>query len=124
MNVLLIEPDRILADIYKRALQSVGHTVVVSATAQSGVFAADDTKPDIVFLELQLAGHSGIEFLYEFRTYPEWQDVPVVVLSNVPAHEIHGSNDLLREQLGVVGYHYKPQARLSDIIRIVATINT
>ncbi|MDB5166538.1 MAG: Two component transcriptional regulator, winged helix [Candidatus Saccharibacteria bacterium] len=118
-HVLLIEPDRPLAAIYEQALIAAGHTVDIRSTAQSAIFAADDHKPDIVLLELQLAAHSGVEFLYEFRTYQEWQDVPVIIASQVPAHELQLSNKLLKEQLGVAGYYYKPQLRLSDLLRLV-----
>jgi two-component system phosphate regulon response regulator PhoB len=71
-NILLIEPDRLLAEIYQRALSSEGHNVVVCAGAQSAILSADQSTPDLVILELQLVEHSGIEFLYEFRSYSEW----------------------------------------------------
>lgn len=118
-HVLLVEPDKPLADIYTEALIAAGHTVDIRATAQSAVFAADDHMPDVVLLELQLTAHSGIEFLYEFRTYHEWEHIPIIVTSHVPAHELQSSHKLLKEQLGVTAYYYKPQLRLSDLLRLV-----
>ena len=118
-KVLLIEPDKPLAAVYQQALASAGHEVVVRHTAQSAIFAVDDGLPDLVLLELQLAAHSGIEFLYELRTYPEWQNVPVVVLSQIPAYELESSFRLLRDQLGISSYHYKPQVSLSQLLAIV-----
>lgn len=76
MNVLLVEPDTKLAGMYKTALESAGHKVFWALDAQSAVHLADDSAPDLVVLEIQLTSHSGIEFLYEFRSYNEWQDIP------------------------------------------------
>jgi DNA-binding response OmpR family regulator len=119
MNILLIEPDRLLADTYRQALEAASHKVIMCASAQSAIFAADTVMPDVVILELQLVDHSGIEFLYEFRSYPEWQQVPVLIQSTVPAREFDNSWDLLKTQLGVTAYHYKPLTSLQTLISSV-----
>jgi DNA-binding response OmpR family regulator len=119
MNIILIEPDRVLADTYRLAFESVGHRAVMCASAQSAIFAADEVKPDLVIMELQLIGHSGIEFLYEFRSYTEWQAVPVMLLTGVPAGEFADSWELLREELGVSAYYYKPLTSLQTLVRAI-----
>jgi DNA-binding response OmpR family regulator len=118
-QILLIEPDRVLADTYRSALHSAGHKVLMCASAQSAIFAADSRKPDIVILELQLIEHSGIEFLYEFRSYPEWQDIPVIIHSNVPPAEFAQSKQILEKALGIDGYYYKPLTSLRTLLRAV-----
>ncbi len=122
MKILLLEPDKVLADTYRQVLMQAGHKVVMCATAQAAVFAADELQPDLVVMELQLTGHSGIEFLYEFRSYEDWGDVPVVILTNVPAGEFDGSWDLLQQQLGVRAYHYKPLTSLRSLLRSVEAV--
>ena len=122
MKILLLEPDKVLADTYRLALMNAGHKVLMCATAQAAIFAADDLQPDVVVVELQLTGHSGIEFLYEFRSYDDWSSTPVVVLTNVPAGEFNGSWELLRDQLGVAAYHYKPLTNLRTLIRSIETL--
>ena len=119
MNIIILEPDKVLANTYRQVLAQAGHKVTMCATAQAAIFAADDVRPDVVITELQLSGHSGIEFLYEFRSYDEWSDVPVIALTNVPAGEFDGSWSLLRDQLGVRQYHYKPLTTLRTLLRSV-----
>ena len=119
MNIILLEPDKVLADTYRQALQSAGHRVTMCASAQAAIFAADETKPEVIIMELQLVGHSGIEFLYEFRSYDDWQKVPVIILTNVPAGEFSTSWELLRHELGVTAYHYKPVTSLQILLRSV-----
>lgn len=122
MKIILLEPDKVLADTYRQALIHAGHKVTMCATAQAAIFAAEDLSPDMVIVELQLTAHSGIEFLYEFRSYDDWVTVPVIVLSNVPAGEFNGSWDMLREQLGVRAYHYKPVTSLQALLRSVQAV--
>ncbi|MDP9129325.1 MAG: response regulator [Candidatus Binatota bacterium] len=118
-RVLLIEPDRVLAETYSKALTAAGHQVVTRAGAQAAITAADQAQPDLVILELQLVGHSGIEFLYEFRSYPEWQAVPVLVHSSVPPAEFAGNRQLLEQELGVNDYLYKPRTSLRQLAAAV-----
>lgn len=119
MNILLVEPDRLLAQAYAQALQHAGHKVRVAPTAQAAIFAADERRPDLVLLEVQLVSHSGIEFMYEFRSYPEWQGIPVVIVSHVPPGEFADSWDLLKNELGVKAYRYKPRTSLAALLRLI-----
>lgn len=118
-RILLIEPDRILAETYRLALSAAGHEVSVCASAQAGVRAADASKPDLVIVEIQLVEHSGIEFLYEFRSYPDWQNIPVLIQSQVPPSEFSDSLELLKNELNVVNYLYKPQTNLRKLIQTI-----
>jgi len=118
-QVLIIEPDVRLAKLYAEALQMRQHQAVTVSTAQAAILAADATKPDAVILELQLTAHSGIEFLYEFRSYADWQTIPVVIMSAVPPAEFASSQQLLFEQLGVVAYHYKSRTSLEKLLSSV-----
>jgi DNA-binding response OmpR family regulator len=118
-HLLLIEPDRLLAQTYCQALESGGHTVVPCASAQAAILAADDRRPDAVLLELQLIEHSGIEFLYEFRSYSEWQDIPVIAHTTVPLSEFGDCWALLQAQLNVAEYLYKPHTSLARLLSAV-----
>lgn len=121
-NVILVEPDIPLGKVYAGGLRSRSHEVVVCTTAQAAVCEADRLRPDVVVLELQLTGHSGIEFLYEFRSYADWQEIPVIILSHVPPAEFAQSGDVLRKRLGVRGYYYKPQTNLRALQRAVDAV--
>ena len=121
-EVLLLEPDTILADTYMKALAYFGHHTRRTVSAQDAVFKVDELRPDIIIVELQLVAHSGIEFLYELRSYAEWQDIPVIIHSCVPPNEFSDSHKLLRDRLGVQHYLYKPQTSLQTLVRAVREI--
>jgi DNA-binding response OmpR family regulator len=121
-NVLLIEPDKLLGQIYQAALQSAGCRVAHCFDAQAAIAAADKRRPDVVVLELQLAGHSGFEFLYEFRSYADWQDIPVILNTGAPKRKFFGKFPQIVKSFGVSDYLYKPQTNLQDLLASVAAV--
>lgn len=118
MHILIIEPDTVLAATYAATLEAAGHTVASAQTAQQAVYLADEQCPNVVVLEPQMARHNGIEFLYEFKSYSEWQHIPVVILSVIPVSELEGLA-ILRTELGVTTILSKSHTKLSTLSTVV-----
>lgn len=118
MHILLIEPDIVQASTYSEALVRQGHTVDHALGAQSAVHMADSHRPDAVVLELQLPHHNGIDFLYEFRSYPEWLTIPLLVFTFVSPAELAQATTLTQD-LGVVRILYKPETSLERLCSAV-----
>lgn len=118
-NVLLIEPDTVLGRTYRQALEHAGHVVSVARGAQQAINAAEDLVPDVVVLELQLAGHNGIEFLHEFRSYGEWQSTPVIINTFATPGLLADAEEALRRNFGVKAVLYKPRTSLQQLISAV-----
>lgn len=114
-QVLLLEPNRILLRNYADFIRAKGFDVAECEDAQHGINEADKKRPDIVVVELMLAGHSGIEFLYEFRSYEEWLKVPVIIFTSLHKGEI-GINDARLEELGVVAVLDKSKTSLDKLV--------
>lgn len=116
MNILLIEPDRVLAEAIVAAFKRAKHTIVWKRSAQTALDVLDDKIPDLIILEIQLGLHNGIEFLYEIRSYPEWQNIPVLV------HTLN--SNALDEQFGpafadlqVRAVFYKPRTSTQQLLK-------
>lgn len=118
MFVLVVEPDKRVAKNLRTALESAGHLVRCESSAEAAIHAADDKTPDAIVLELHLKVHNGIEFLYELRSYPEWQDVPVVVYSLTHPEQFVSDESVLH-QLGITEVLYKPAVRLDQVVKAV-----
>jgi len=121
MHILLLEPDKILGQTYQSALKRQNHSVDWCRSAQAAIASCDKQAPTVVIVELQLALHNGVEFLYEFRSYKDLQTVPVIVLSNVPP-TIKAISTALWDNVNIAAYHYKPLTRLADLINSVDKI--
>jgi CheY-like chemotaxis protein len=118
-NILLIETDHLLAKNLTKFLKKLGHQVSWQVEPQGAMDQADITQPDVIVLDLLMANHrSGVEFLYEFRSYPEWQSLPVVIFSHVAAEDLKDCLDSM-QQLNVAAYRYKPTTSLSDLAQTI-----
>jgi CheY-like chemotaxis protein len=118
-NILLIETDHLLAKNLTKFLKKLGHHVSWQVEPQGAMDQADIKQPDVIVLDLLMANHrSGVEFLYEFRSYPEWQSLPVVIFSHVAAEDLKDCLDSM-QQLNVAAYRYKPTTSLSDLAQTI-----
>ncbi|HSX47167.1 MAG TPA: response regulator [Patescibacteria group bacterium] len=118
-HILIIEPDAVLSKIYKDYLSHHGFKIRIAKNVEQAIINADKNTPDLIILELQLIEHSGIEFLYEFRSYNEWQSVPIIINSQIPPREFKSSWQILNKDLGVNAYLYKPALNLSKLLNEV-----
>ncbi|MDQ2052560.1 response regulator [Natronolimnohabitans sp. A-GB9] len=104
VDILLVEPNpgdtRLFTENFRDAkLVNTIHAVVDGEDALDFVYQRgeyDDTpQPDIVLLEPQLPGTSGMEVLAELNNEPALCEIPVVVLtSSTVGEEIVKSHDL------------------------------
>jgi len=119
MHILLIEPDAVAAPLYAAGLQAAHYTVATVASAQSAIGAADQQAPDVVIMEMQLGAHNGIAFLQEFRSYAEWQKVPVIIHSFQKPPADTQVLDVLQREYGMHAWLYKPQTSIAALVSVV-----
>lgn len=119
MRILLIEPDKLLASTYRQALEFAGHAVDHALSGQGAIGLADETTPDLVILEMQLPAQNGIAFLQEFRSYAEWQHIPVLLHTYVTPQGLEHIAETLKREYGIVGWLYKPQTPLQQLVSSV-----
>ncbi len=119
-------PNILVVDSHKptqKALTELfdGYSVSIAPDAHRAIEQANEKEIDVVILELSLAGHSGMEFLYEFRSYTDWANVPVIVYSRMQlADEVLQSRTW--DTLSVAAYLYKPTTSLSTLKQIVEKV--
>lgn len=109
-QILLLEPDAKLGSLYKEIL-SKDFDVEHCRMSFDAISILDKKTIDIVVLELQIALHNGIEFLYEMRSYSEWQNIPVILHTNV-SPQWYENCGTLKDQLNITAYLYKPVTKL------------
>ena len=113
-KILLIEPDKTLSIVTHDYLQNRDLEIQIAEGAQEAVNSADKNEPELVILEIQLKHHNGIDFIHEFRSYPEWHKIPILIYSMIPKKEFPLDDNAWR-QLGVVKYLYKPKVKLGEL---------
>jgi two-component system, OmpR family, phosphate regulon response regulator PhoB len=112
LEILLVEDDDTLAQMYRIRLERDGHRVRLAADGPSGLEEVVQAPPDLLLLDIRLPGFDGFELLRQVRARAETRELPTIVLSNF------GSDDVLDRgrELGVLAHFVKsqtPPARLS-----------
>jgi two-component system, cell cycle response regulator DivK len=78
-NILIIEDDRKLAEIYSVALQSVGFETKVVNDGRKVFEALADTLPAIIILDLHLPHVSGLDILQQLQADDQLKDTHIIV---------------------------------------------
>ncbi len=119
-RALLVEDNEHMAYLLDFMLRRAGFEVIVAANGRDAQSVIDNVKPvDVVLLDLMLPYVSGYQLISEIRGHPDWQQVPIVVLSAkvleqdvVKAFDL-GANDYVTKP-------YRPQELLARLRRVVA----
>lgn len=82
MRVLIVEDDKMLAEMYKDGFEAAKHEVVSAHGAQDALNKLDKTEVDLILLDLILPGRSGIEVIHELSSYKDWQTIPIVLMTD------------------------------------------
>ncbi len=81
VNVLLVEDDPAVAEMYRLRLEADGCVVTLAVTGELGIRLATDRPPDLVLLDYRLPGLSGADVLRALRADERTREVPVLMLS-------------------------------------------
>lgn len=114
MNILIVEPNKLLSGLYKSVCLDAGHEVRIASSGQEAIELCDILTPDAIVLELQMAGNNGIAFLHELRSYIDWRKLPVVLHTFVAKSKVPAD---VRRQFGIVRHFYKPDSNIVEIVK-------
>ncbi len=115
-KILIIEDERVLAEIYKEKLSGAGFEVSLALDAEGGFKAAKKEKPDLILLDVLLPGENGISFLSRLKKDPEISSIPVIVFSNYDDPKTKRKAFTLGAKSYLIKTNYTP-SQLVDIIK-------
>ncbi|HSY16980.1 MAG TPA: response regulator [Candidatus Acidoferrales bacterium] len=81
-NILIIEDDQIVANVYRNKLAVEGYKVEVASDGEAGLRILRTFRPDLVILDLMLPTITGVDVIREIRSEPDFTKVPIIVFSN------------------------------------------
>lgn len=89
-KILLIEDEKILAEMYEERLTREGFEVIRAIDGKSGFAIAKEEKPDLIILDIILpdADKDGTDVLKELKTDKDTKDIPVILFSNYDTPEV------------------------------------
>ncbi len=113
-TVLVIDDDPSAREMMSRILSREQYLVLVAASGEEGLRIAREQKPDVITLDVLMAGMDGWAVLNQLKADPETADIPVVVLTVMDDRNLGFA-------LGAADYLNKPidRERLSAVLRRV-----
>jgi CheY-like chemotaxis protein len=80
-QVLLVEDDVETRGLMASTLEKAGWTVSEAGNGQQALDMLPDLEPQLILLDLMMPVMDGFGFLAAMRARPEWQHIPVIVIT-------------------------------------------
>ena len=81
LNILIIEDTHAVAFMFRRLLESAGHTVRVANRVEEARDLIAHEHPEIIFSDIGLPGMNGFEFAKELSSNQELKKIPLVAMT-------------------------------------------
>lgn len=119
-HILFVEDDAWLAEHYVRTVTASGWSAETASHALAAIDAIDQRMPDVLVLDVLLAGPNAFTLLHELRSHEDLAAIPVILCTN-------SAGDIAQEDLAVYGVREvldKATMRPDDLLTAVKRIMT
>ncbi len=119
MEILIVDDERAIRDLFTDILRDEGHQTATAADGKEAItlLLSGDTQPNLILIDLNMPVMDGIGFLTERQRRSDLQAIPVILISATAMFTSHA------ETLGVDAYLTKP-VELDDLLQVVAHYST
>jgi len=115
--ILIVEDNEKNRKLMRDVLQFKGYQTLESETAEEGIRVAQESRPALILMDLQLPGMNGIAALGQLRADPRTKAIPVIaVTASAMTHD--------RERIlaaGFDGYQTKPIS-VKEFVEVVRQV--
>ncbi len=107
-EILFVEDDKILGEMYEYKFSKHGYSAVVLGDAKNALNWLKKNSPDCIVVDILLPGMNGLQFIKNVRKNPKHDNTKIVILTNLTQANIN-LNSTVRDSLGVSAYFVKSQ---------------
>lgn len=114
-HVLIVEDEYFLIQALADNLLAEGCTVDTAPNGEEAIKRIGEKKPDLVLLDLLMPKRDGFYVLKRMKKNPEWELIPVIVLSNL------GEDMVIKRalEMGADDHLVKSQHPIQEVIKRV-----
>lgn len=80
-QILIVEDNPINRDVLGRRLERRGYTVRFAEDGQTGIDMAAELMPDLILMDIGLAGMDGCETTRRIKAQPKTANIPIIALT-------------------------------------------
>jgi len=111
-KILLIEDDQDQILLYQTKFELEGYEFISAENGVKGLEKAEKGNPDIILIDLLMAGMGGIEVLEKLKANPKTKNIPAVIVTNL------NKQDLAKKamELGALDFIVKSSVPLREMM--------
>ena len=102
--VLVVEDNDLNMELITDVLSLAGFSILTAVDALKALEIAAESHPDLILMDVQLPGMSGLEATERLKADPKTASIPVVAVTSLA---MKGDREK-SEEAGCVGYITKP----------------
>lgn len=115
MKILIIDDEPGVLHIYGDKLTSEGLQATTASNGQEGLDKVKAEKPDLILLDVIMPKLNGLDVLKTLKQDSNTKDIPVILLTNLPA-EMSAQK---AKELGAADYLVKAEYDPSAVISVI-----
>jgi two-component system, cell cycle response regulator DivK len=113
-SVLIVEDNPMNMKLFAAMIASQGYRVLQATDGSHGLDIALRQHPDLIIMDIQLPGTSGLEITHSLKADDATRDIPIIATS---AFTLRGDEEKILAS-GCDGYMAKPIA-ISDFLALI-----
>lgn len=113
-RILVVEDHEVNLQLMEEIIKLMGHESIPAKDGMEGIELALNEKPDLILMDIQMPGVSGLEAMKRIKSDPSTSHIPVLALT---AMAMKGDEERLLNE-GFDDYIGKP-IRLHDVMEKV-----
>ncbi len=118
-EVLLVEPEAVVAEVTAFRLELLGYRVTCVESAEAAFAKINDSIPDLVITDLVLPGLDGMGFIERLTTDEETSDLRILVLSlDADLSRVQAAYNVGAREFIVVPFH--PEVLEEKVSKLLA----
>lgn len=111
-QILIVEDDAGIADVYQQRLAAEGFTIQHVPNGEDALSAAIKFKPDLILLDVMMPKINGFDVLDILRNTPQTAKIKIIMLT-----ALSQPTDIEKAKaLGVEDYLVKSQVGMADVV--------
>ena len=83
IKVLIIDDSALTREFHSHIVKDAGFSCVTAADGIEGLEKATAEKIDIILTDINMQGMDGYEFIRRARQNPDYDEVPIIIISTV-----------------------------------------
>ena len=119
-NILVIDDIQFWRDTASDVLKNQPHSVLTSATGEEALAVLNALDVNLLILDVDMPGQTGLSLLETVRRDARWKNIPVIMLTG----DMRRQHILLAKQLGALDYllkaRFSPQALCERVAKYLA----